>query len=51
MRFLIVIVTLLGLSACNGGSGTQESLDNDTKNVPQPSVKQSELQPPKPPSL
>ncbi len=51
MKYLLSIVLILVvLSGCNDGSNSNEDVSS-VKNVPQPSVKNSELQPPKPPSL
>ena len=52
MRFFIALFILIGLSACNGGSNTSQSVSNDiSKDVPQPNIDSEELQPPRPPTL
>jgi len=51
MKYLAGIVVILAIfNGCNSDSTTQEKLGS-VNDVPQPTLKNSELQPPKPPSL
>ncbi len=51
MKYLAsIILILVVFSGCNNGSSSNEEVGS-VNNAPQPNVKNSELQPPKPPSL
>ncbi|MEA1918594.1 MAG: hypothetical protein U9N52_02035 [Campylobacterota bacterium] len=51
MRYLASIVIILAMFAgCNSDSTSQVD-QNSVSDLPQPNVQNSELQPPKPPSL
>jgi len=51
MKYLVsIILILVVLGGCNSGSSLNEEVGS-VNDAPQPSVENSELQPPKPPSL